>query len=64
MPNWLTAPIGRAEIAGYLIFVAGFAVLAARGLWHDPWVQIGALLMAAGLGVAGRGQAARATRPQ
>ena len=62
MFSWLKTPLSRAEVAGYLIVVAGFGVLMARGLWHDPWVQAGAILMAVGTGVAGRGEAVRAAR--
>ena len=59
MSNWLRTPLSRAEAAGYLVFVAGFGLLVATGVWHDRWVQYGSILMAVGTGIAGRGQATR-----
>ena len=62
MVNWLRTPLSRAEVAGYLVFVAGFALLVATGVWHYAWVQYGSILMAVGTGIAGRGQATRNAR--
>lgn len=62
MFSWLRTPLSRAEVAGYLVFVAGFGLLVATGVWHDPWVQYGSVLMAVGTGIAGRGQATQSAR--
>jgi protein-S-isoprenylcysteine O-methyltransferase Ste14 len=62
MVRWLRTPLSRAEVAGYLVFVVGFGLLVAMGVWHDPWVKSGSILMAIGTGIAGRGQAVRHER--
>jgi hypothetical protein len=57
--KWLKAPLSSAEVLGYLVYVAGFAILIIRGAFHDPWLEAGLILTVIGLGIAGRGQAVR-----
>ena len=54
MTSFLKWRLSRGEIAGYSVFVAGFALLEIRGGFRDPWVELAVLLMAAGAVIAGR----------
>lgn len=62
MSNWLRKPLSRAEIGGYLIFVAGLLVISTQGGFRNPWIEAGVALMLIGIVVAGRGQTPQAAR--
>ncbi len=54
MTAFFKKKLSRSEILGYLIFVAGFALLQIRGGFTDTWVEVAVFAMAAGAIMAGR----------
>jgi hypothetical protein len=56
MASFFRRPLSRGEITGYLLFVAGFAVLQIRGGFRDPWEELAFLLMVVGVVIAGRAE--------
>ena len=55
-------PLSGAEVAGYLVFVAGLALLVIRGGFDDPLKELAVLIMAVGAGIAGRSEP-RSSKP-
>lgn len=54
MAGYFRRRLGRGEITGYLVFAAGFGMLAIRGGFQDPWVEGAVVIMALGALIAGR----------
>jgi hypothetical protein len=60
MTTFWSRRLSRGEVVGYLVFVAGFALLESRGGFRDPWVELAVFVMAAGAVIAGRSTQAAA----
>lgn len=54
MAGYLSRRLSAGEVAGYLVFVLGFATLTYRGGFQDPWIEAAVLVMALGVVIAGR----------
>jgi hypothetical protein len=54
MAGLLSKRLSAGEISGYFVFLLGFATLAFRGGFQDPWIEAAVLVMALGAVIAGR----------